>query len=116
MNLEPVIGLEVHVQLKTESKLFCRCSTAFGAEPNSHICPICCGHPGALPYLNRKAVELVVRAGLGVGYMPEDRGLVPELTVEENILVPVWVSKTLKVDERLRFVDATGGGKRIIEP
>jgi branched-chain amino acid transport system ATP-binding protein len=44
------------------------------------------------------------RAGLGVGYMPEDRGLVPELTVEENILVPVWVSKTLKVDERLRFV------------
>ena len=67
MTLEPVIGLEVHVQLKTESKLFCRCSTQFGAEPNSQICPICCGHPGVLPYLNKKAVELLVRAGLGVG-------------------------------------------------
>src|SRR6266851_9651362 len=67
MTLEPVIGLEVHVQLKTESKLFCRCSTAFGAPPNSQICPICCGHPGVLPYLNKKAVELLVRAGLGLG-------------------------------------------------
>jgi len=67
MILEPVIGLEVHVQLKTESKLFCRCSTAFGAEPNSQICPICCGHPGVLPVLNKKAVELLVKAGLGVG-------------------------------------------------
>jgi aspartyl-tRNA(Asn)/glutamyl-tRNA(Gln) amidotransferase subunit B len=67
MTLEPVIGLEVHVQLKTESKLFCRCSTAFGAEPNTQICPICCGHPGTLPYLNKKAVDLLVRAGLGVG-------------------------------------------------
>lgn len=67
MNLEVVIGLEVHVQLKTESKLFCRCSTRFGAEPNSQICPICTGQPGALPYLNKKAVELLVRAGMGVG-------------------------------------------------
>jgi len=67
MTLEPVIGLEVHVQLKTDSKLFCRCSTAFGAEPNSQICPICSGHPGVLPVLNRKAVELLVKAGLGVG-------------------------------------------------
>ena len=67
MILEPVIGLEVHVQLKTESKLFCRCSTHFGATPNSQICPICCGHPGVLPYLNKKAVELLVKAGLGVG-------------------------------------------------
>ncbi len=67
MTLEPVIGLEVHVQLKTESKLFCRCSTRFGAEPNSQICPVCTGHPGVLPYLNKKAVELLVRAGLGLG-------------------------------------------------
>jgi aspartyl-tRNA(Asn)/glutamyl-tRNA(Gln) amidotransferase subunit B len=63
---ETVIGLEVHVQLKTESKLFCRCATTFGAEPNSQICPICCGHPGVLPYLNKKAVDLLVRAGLGL--------------------------------------------------
>src|SRR5258706_1850019 len=67
MTLEPVIGLEVHVQLKTESKLFCRCSTQFGAEPNSQICPICTGHPGVLPYLNKKAVDLIVRAGIGLG-------------------------------------------------
>ena len=67
MNLETVIGLEVHVQLKTDSKLFCRCATTFGADPNSQICPICCGHPGVLPVLNKKVVELVVRAGLGLG-------------------------------------------------
>lgn len=67
MTLEPVIGLEVHVQLKVESKLFCRCPTTFGADPNSQICPICCGHPGVLPYLNQKAVDLLVRAGLGLG-------------------------------------------------
>ena len=67
MTFEPVIGLEVHIQLKTESKLFCRCSTAFGAEPNSQICPICAGHPGVLPMLNKRAVELLVQAGLGLG-------------------------------------------------
>src|SRR5690348_6639012 len=67
MTFEPVIGLEVHVQLKTASKLFCRCSTQWGAEPNSQICPICCGHPGVLPYMNKKAVELLVRAAMGVG-------------------------------------------------
>src|SRR6185312_2345115 len=67
MMLEPVIGLEVHVQLKTRSKLFCRCATVFGAEPNSQICPICTGQPGVLPVLNKKAVELLVRAALALG-------------------------------------------------
>src|SRR5258706_7529761 len=67
MILEPVIGLEVHVQLKTQSKLFCRCGTTFGAPANTQICPICTGHPGVLPYLNKRAVELLVRAGLGLG-------------------------------------------------
>lgn len=67
MTLETVIGLEVHVQLKTASKLFCRCETAYGADPNSQICPVCAGHPGVLPVLNRRAVELLVRAGLGLG-------------------------------------------------
>src|SRR5262249_52622531 len=57
----------VHVQLKTASKLFCRCSTAFGADPNSQICPICSGQPGVLPMLNKKAVELLVQAALGLG-------------------------------------------------
>jgi aspartyl-tRNA(Asn)/glutamyl-tRNA(Gln) amidotransferase subunit B len=67
VTFEPVIGLEVHIQLKTASKLFCRCSTAFGANPNSQICPICAGQPGVLPMLNKKAVELLVQAGLGLG-------------------------------------------------
>lgn len=67
MKYEPVIGLEVHVQLRTESKMFCRCPNRFGAEPNTMTCPICMGHPGALPYPNREAIERIVRAGLLLG-------------------------------------------------
>ncbi len=61
---EPVIGLEIHAQLKTETKLFCGCSTGFGAEPNSQVCPVCLGMPGVLPVLNRRAVEFAVMMGL----------------------------------------------------
>jgi len=57
MGYEAVIGLEVHAQLKTASKIFCGCSTTYGAEPNTHACPICLGLPGILPVLNKKAVE-----------------------------------------------------------
>ena len=66
MDYEAVIGLEVHAQLLTESKIFCRCSTEFGAEPNTHVCPVCLGMPGVLPVLNRKAVDYAIRMGLAV--------------------------------------------------
>jgi aspartyl-tRNA(Asn)/glutamyl-tRNA(Gln) amidotransferase subunit B len=64
MEFEPVIGLEVHAQLLTDAKIFCACSTKFGAEPNSHTCPICMGMPGVLPVLNKKVVEYTIKMAL----------------------------------------------------
>jgi aspartyl-tRNA(Asn)/glutamyl-tRNA(Gln) amidotransferase subunit B len=67
MEFEPVIGLEVHAQLKTRTKIFCGCSTAFGAPPNSHTCPVCLGMPGVLPVLNRQVVDFTLRMALAAG-------------------------------------------------
>jgi len=66
MEFEPVIGLEVHAQLKTKTKIFCGCSTAFGAPPNTHVCPVCLGMPGVLPVLNREAVTMAIRFGVAI--------------------------------------------------
>jgi len=64
MEFEPVIGLEVHAQLKTDTKIFCNCSTSFGAPPNTHTCPVCLGMPGMLPVLNKKVVEYTIKMAL----------------------------------------------------
>jgi aspartyl-tRNA(Asn)/glutamyl-tRNA(Gln) amidotransferase subunit B len=64
MKYEAVIGLEVHAQLQTNSKIFCGCETAFGEEANTRTCPVCIGMPGVLPVLNRKAVEYIIKTGL----------------------------------------------------
>jgi len=75
MEYEAVIGLEVHAQLLTDSKLFCSCSTKFGAEPNTQTCPVCLGMPGVLPVLNKKAVEFAIRAALAMNCRIEDRSV-----------------------------------------
>ena len=66
MEFEPVIGLEIHVQMDTKTKLFCSCPVEFGAEPNSNVCPVCLGLPGSLPVINKRAVEFAIRAGLAL--------------------------------------------------
>ena len=64
MEYEVIIGIEVHAELSTKTKIYCGCSTEFGGDPNTHCCPVCTGMPGALPVLNEKVVEYAVRAGL----------------------------------------------------
>jgi aspartyl-tRNA(Asn)/glutamyl-tRNA(Gln) amidotransferase subunit B len=64
---EPVVGLEIHVQLKTRTKMFCRCEVGFGAAPNTRTCPVCLAHPGALPVPNAQAIEWTVKLGLALG-------------------------------------------------
>ena len=64
---EPVVGLEIHVQLKTRTKMFCRCELGFGERPNTRTCPVCLAHPGVLPGPNAKAIEWTVKLGLALG-------------------------------------------------
>ena len=63
---EPVIGIEIHIELKTNTKMFCSCPVSFGEAPNTHCCPVCMGYPGTLPLLNKKAIEFAIMAGISL--------------------------------------------------
>ena len=66
MSFETIIGLEIHAELNTKSKIFCGCSTEFASEPNANTCPVCLAYPGTLPVLNERVVDLAVKAGLAL--------------------------------------------------
>ena len=72
---EPVIGLEIHVQLKTRTKMFCRCRNGFGGDPNTQTCPVCLAFPGALPVPNRRAMEETIKLGLALGSTIAERAV-----------------------------------------
>ncbi|MBI5359282.1 MAG: Asp-tRNA(Asn)/Glu-tRNA(Gln) amidotransferase subunit GatB [Planctomycetes bacterium] len=117
MSYETVIGLEVHVQLKTNTKMFCNCSAAFGAEPNSQICPVCTGQPGVLPVLNKKAVEFACRTALALnctvnGFTKFDRKnyFYPDLPKAYQIS---QYDKPFAVKGFLPVADAAGNEKKI---
>src|ERR1043165_3980294 len=80
---DPVLGLEVHVELSTATKLFCGCANQFGAEPNTNVCPVCLGLPGSLPVLNRNAVELAMRIGTALNCTVE-----PSIFHRKNYFYP----------------------------
>ncbi|OQZ06150.1 MAG: hypothetical protein B6D36_06445 [Planctomycetes bacterium UTPLA1] len=73
MTIRPIIGLEIHVQLATRTKMFCPCALEFAAEPNSRVCPVCLGMPGSLPVMNRTAYELSVRAATALNCTVDER-------------------------------------------
>ena len=85
MKFTPVIGLEVHSQLKTQTKIFCSCSTAFGSPPNTHTCPVCLGMPGVLPVLNKKVVDYTIKMALATIVPYKRRAGLPEKTISTRI-------------------------------
>ena len=90
---ETVIGLEVHLQLSTKTKIFCGCANVFGSAPNTNVCPVCLGLPGALPYINRQAIEDCIKIGLALNCQISDKSLLKERII--SILIYLKVIKFL---------------------
>ena len=103
---ETVVGLEIHVELSTESKLFCSCPTAFGGRPNSHTCPVCTGMPGTLPVLNRRALELapdrIDLVGVTGSRLDHVMGNLQLLALGLESGVPMFI---LDAHNRIRLID-----------
>jgi len=120
---EPVIGLEVHAQLKTASKIFCACSTRFGDPPNTNVCPVCLGLPGTLPVLNRRALELAIRASLALHCNVQESSrfarknyFYPDLPKGYQISMyelPLATGGRLEIEFNGERPDKTGTSKRI---
>ena len=124
---EPVMGMEVHVELSTATKMFCGCANEFGVEPNTHVCPVCLGLPGSLPVVNESAVESAIRIGLALnceiapwGRFARKNYFYPDqpknyqisqydepIAVNGYLDVPLDDGTTWRVDDRAR---AHGGG------
>jgi aspartyl-tRNA(Asn)/glutamyl-tRNA(Gln) amidotransferase subunit B len=109
MSFEAVIGLEIHAQLLTATKIFCGCPTVFGAPPNAHTCPVCVGLPGALPVLNRRAVDLAVTAAVALGCDVHERSVF----ARKNYFYPD-LPKGYQISQYEQPL-ATGGGLQIGE-
>jgi aspartyl-tRNA(Asn)/glutamyl-tRNA(Gln) amidotransferase subunit B len=117
-NYEMVVGLEVHVQLKTRTKAFCRCSTSFGDPPNTNVCPVCLALPGSLPVLNDRAVELAIRAALALGCDVHD----VSIFARKNYFYPdlpkgyqiSQYDQPLATNGRLEIGETQDGGRRTV--
>ncbi len=107
MEYDVVIGLEVHSELKTKSKVFCGCKNEFGGEPNSHCCPVCIGLPGALPIPNKEAVKMTIKAGLAVGSEINDIAIFER----KNYFYPD-LAKAYQISQAVRPI-CVGGGVEI---